>query len=473
MKLTKREKNMIIVLAGVLVLYGYINFIVYPQAITIKEVKNGIKDYELELQKDSYSEDTLDNLNNKYKKHLKNIDDYSKGYFTSLEQSTLILLLDSFINNTELEISGIEFSEYRIEQLEDNELNAISASIPFNGYYQSLLDFLRQIRENNKKILIKDINILNKGEDLVSGKLVLDFYSIPPSGAKKLSNGIIKDTLSSKFNPFSPFEGYAGNLFDYPDEDTDRQPSYNQDDNINIQPNYNEEAVSIKNIKKVLLEGFEGSDMFFIGNPKDIEGSVVRNSNKKQGNYSVKFEYDFLLQRKSNIANIVLNNSKSAISIQPEYLSISVYSYEKSNHQLGLILKDALGKEYNILLADKIDWTEWSTLKSELPEEITYPATIQRIYAQSTNLESKTNGVFLLDEMEVAYRDILPHSYKKHIDNNPDEYIEYYVKKGDTIFNISKKFYNDYNKRLKIMEYNNIKNPNQIRIGQKLLIPKI
>ncbi len=38
--------------------------------------------------------------------------------------------------------------------------------------------------------------------------------------------------------------------------------------------------------------------------------------------------------------------------------------------------------------------------------------------------------------------------------------------------NISKGFYNDYSKGF-IMNHNDIKNPNQIKIGQKLLISKI
>lgn len=463
---------MLIVLAGVLVLYGYINFIIYPQVITIKELKNGIKDYELVINEDNRAEGTLSNLNNKYEKQLEDVDRYSKGYFTSLEQSTLILLLDSFINNTELEISGVEFSEYRTEELGDNELNAISASVPFRGYYESLLDFLKQVRQNNKKILIKDINILNNEEGLVSGNVVLDFYSIPPLGTKKLSDGIINDTSSSKLNPFAPFEGYIEELLDYIDDDNaNTETNYNQDQDMFTSKD--QDNTPAENTTKVLLEGFENLDMFFIGSPKEVEGSVVRDNNKKQGSYSIKFEYDFLTQRGNSIANVVLDNVKQSISIQPEYISISVYSYEKSDHKLGLILKDALGKEYNISLADKIDWIEWNTLESRLPEEITYPAKVQRIYAQSTNLKSKTNGVFLLDNMEVAYRNTLPHSYEKHTHTDSTEYIEYYVKKGDTIFNISKRFYNDYSKRFSIMEHNNIKDPNQIKIGQKLLIPKI
>jgi len=479
MKLTKREKRMLVILAGIICLYGYINFIIHPQILTMQSLKSEISDYESVINEDSYSVDTLSDLNNKYEKYLRDSEGYSRGYFTSLEQSTLILLLDSFINNTDLEITGVQFSEYRMEQIEENELNAISVSVPFIGYYESLLDFLKQVRQNDKKILIKDINISNNEEGQVSGNVVLDFYSIPSLGTKKLSSGIIKETSSTKLNPFSPFEGYIKDLLDSlngnEDYESDPWPNYSQ----NPTPSPNQpisnpkDNVAIEDTKKTLLEGFEKMDMFFVGNPRDVEGSISRDTNKKQGSYSIKLQYDFLMQRANNIANAVFDNIKPSISIQPEYISISVYSYEKSDHKLGFVLKDALGKEYTILLADKIDWIDWSTLETKLPEGVTYPAEVQRIYVQSNGLEGKTNGIFLFDNMEVAYRNTLPISHENDNGASSKDYIEYYVKQGDTMFNITKRFYNDYSKRFIIMQRNNISDPNSIKIGQKLLIPKL
>lgn len=47
----------------------------------------------------------------------------------------------------------------------------------------------------------------------------------------------------------------------------------------------------------------------------------------------------------------------------------------------------------------------------------------------------------------------------------------YTVKKGDTLYSISKRFYGDPQKYKLIMEANGIENPNLIKVGQKLLIP--
>jgi LysM repeat protein len=50
---------------------------------------------------------------------------------------------------------------------------------------------------------------------------------------------------------------------------------------------------------------------------------------------------------------------------------------------------------------------------------------------------------------------------------------KYEVKPGDSLFTISKKFYNDPNKYKLIMEANDIKDPDRIKAGQILIIPGI
>ncbi|NSW91982.1 MAG: LysM peptidoglycan-binding domain-containing protein [Firmicutes bacterium] len=49
----------------------------------------------------------------------------------------------------------------------------------------------------------------------------------------------------------------------------------------------------------------------------------------------------------------------------------------------------------------------------------------------------------------------------------------YKVKKGDTLYNISRMFYNNPNKYIIIMEENNISDPTKIQVGQILIIPEI
>jgi len=51
--------------------------------------------------------------------------------------------------------------------------------------------------------------------------------------------------------------------------------------------------------------------------------------------------------------------------------------------------------------------------------------------------------------------------------------VKYVVKKGDSLIKISKMFYNDPDKYKLIMEANNIKDANLIKVGQELIIPEV
>lgn len=57
-------------------------------------------------------------------------------------------------------------------------------------------------------------------------------------------------------------------------------------------------------------------------------------------------------------------------------------------------------------------------------------------------------------------------------DNDGEEPVYYTVESGDNLGKISMKYYNTPDKYKLIMDANGIKNPNQLQIGQKLLIPK-
>lgn len=60
------------------------------------------------------------------------------------------------------------------------------------------------------------------------------------------------------------------------------------------------------------------------------------------------------------------------------------------------------------------------------------------------------------------------------LDDAKDEFPkEYIVQKGDTLSGISKKFYKTVKHYKKIMQANNMVNANQLKIGKKIIIPKI
>jgi PPM family protein phosphatase len=96
--------------------------------------------------------------------------------------------------------------------------------------------------------------------------------------------------------------------------------------------------------------------------------------------------------------------------------------------------------------------------------------------SESTGPEQSETAEPQPTEAAVGNNDGEPTKDGTNPDPAPDSWkepIKYTVKSGDSLQKISKRFYNDISKYELIMKYNNIKDPNDIKIGQVLLIPPI
>lgn len=74
---------------------------------------------------------------------------------------------------------------------------------------------------------------------------------------------------------------------------------------------------------------------------------------------------------------------------------------------------------------------------------------------------------------EVSNAQIVAKNYQRSSGVNEPETNnrEYEVKKGDTLWSIAKKYYDDGSKYTKIAEYNKIKNPALLAVGRILILP--
>lgn len=88
-------------------------------------------------------------------------------------------------------------------------------------------------------------------------------------------------------------------------------------------------------------------------------------------------------------------------------------------------------------------------------------ATITLINPKGTHKYNINNGLGWVKESDLRKITSLPVNNKKY----------YTVVKGDTLWAISKRFYGNGNRYPEIAKANNIKNPDIIHVGQKLLIP--
>ncbi len=224
MKLTKREKVLIILLMILILLYGYYIFIFKPAWVKIQKLEEKSKKYKemlviknLQIDKHEFVEEELKELNSK-------ILGLSNSYFPEMLQETSILILDKIIKQSGIQIKNISFSQPTISTVEikkkerkktegyllkelanayyykmdkNNNLNSkeknektaekegnhciekMEVTLNTQGSYYNICNFVDLVNQIDKKIVIQSIHIFSEEDMLLSANIILDFYTIP------------------------------------------------------------------------------------------------------------------------------------------------------------------------------------------------------------------------------------------------------------------------------------------------------
>ncbi|AFS77804.1 hypothetical protein Curi_c07310 [Gottschalkia acidurici 9a] len=425
MKLSKREIMSLSILALILVSIGIYKFIIQPQEEQFQFLKNqrDIKKSQLlRFKKEVSLESKL------YAETLKleeQIYSKSKNLFTSITQEEIILLVDEFSVSTKLKIPSITFPETRIEsmlQKKDKEdenkndkekeldLKVYSADLKYEGYYYSLLDFLKKISGYDRKIIIKDMNIYKDDDGYIRGNIMLDFYTIENIIEVKESIYTWKANMGSIVgDPFLEFNDYiiskqSKEIASEEIIESKMESSLTSTiDKMNNRPMPEYKRNNEHLVRRTVL-GFENkNDMFFEGNDKKIYGEITLDKNRKiEGESSLNISYNFLEGRERNTVNISINNNIPILG-QAYGMELSVYPIDKSNCSIGVIIKDKESKNYKLSLTDHLNWDGWRALTIEIPMEIRYPVEIEGLYIENLDSSERLSGKLLIDNMELLY----------------------------------------------------------------------
>ncbi|WP_051569061.1 LysM peptidoglycan-binding domain-containing protein [Alkaliphilus transvaalensis] len=461
MKLTTREKKLIYVLGVVIFLTVYFGFIVSPQITKLQEIANKKEAYSdgiNEIEEALSSKEAVEKEILSLQKELKH---QSEQFFSRIDQGSIILLLEEWSKEANIIIPSLSFSEYRVEEIANLQLDTISVTVPFQGTYQSTIDFIKAIRGYEKNIIIEELQLQNNFNEEINGNMILIFQSL--NGKSNVDeSSITEEGWMRRANPFLPFKGYIAELYERWEPIVPPQNS----GGIGIaQPELldptNDSFVTIN------LNSFETLNTFFVGEPREVVGNLGLSTKAKKGNHSLQLTYDFLRPRQRSVANIVFDE-KILLTAQPEKIQLSLYAFSHSNHKISLVLKDSRGKESIIPLTQQINWTGWNKLEGVPQMDISYPVEIQRLVILAEDFSATISGTLLLDELEAIYPN---GSIINPLDLSISDGRIYEVKAGDTLFSITTAFYQDFSKRFLIMEANNITDSNQIYVGQKLIIP--
>ncbi|KAB3527585.1 LysM peptidoglycan-binding domain-containing protein [Alkaliphilus serpentinus] len=445
MKISKRERNLLIILLTLVFLWGYNELVLGNQNRAIESLKAQ------KLEKDM-DYDTINRyialekeLDASLKELENDADEVKKNYFGAIIQEDIITIIYDFLNASNLTSNSLTFLPMKNEDYNHTKLYSMSVTLAYQGSYSSLLDFMELINGYEKKIIVDSLGIAASEEGLLNGNLLLTFHGFEES---QQLNTQWMVTEGSYHNPFV----------------------HNGDFNDEASSNINFEDIIIEfETSRVLLEDYMELNYSLNSSHSNIKANGSLNSNSKVKDYSLKLEYNFPKRDETSHVFISLGGSPLVIKDPPMAINLWVYSYNPADLILRGRLKTTDSQVYTLDFTNNINWVGWNQVSALIPQDKTlYPIELDGIMIESTS-GNEEGGVLLLDGLEAIYN---PEPVVDPIIMEEDEFIHYEVQPNDTLIEISMRFYNSNSYVYEIMRINGLEKESDLTAGKILIIPK-
>ena len=387
MRLTKNEKFLLIVLLILALSSAYYFYIFLPNEEKMENLQVEIKNQDMvkhgmlmKIQSQSVTEKRIEDLED-------NIEIIAQKYYGKLAQEDAFILTKEFSKNLDLSLERLSFNTYPSDFGTTHRVE-----MTYEGGYDDMLTYFENIQANDKKIAIKNVNMNQEEDDRISGQCSIEFNTFEVvNNYVPYQGDLLSNAYSNKDYSLGPFVAYEG--FEYVEESPDVDIIVPEPDPIDYET-YR---------PKTLVYNFEDGSSYFVGNEPEIKGTIARNRTKIFGGYSEEINFDFVNARSHSEAKLIFDHNPIFINKQAESILLWVYAYEASNHNIGLGIIDAAGKEYKVSLTQGVDFTQWEEVEAELPVSMSYPIMVNRIYVEGVGYDQKLTGRYLFDALQVAY----------------------------------------------------------------------
>ena len=440
MKMNKRDLQLLILLGLVVIGAAYYWFLFLPQQVKLTELKEQkavLMQQHLDIDSKLTIESTLDRDLLSARELLS---EAGERYYSRLIQEILLLTINELSKDTAFKINAITFTEQSapladivrsfqesiIQQggvIASNDTNAvgtvptaavtegtptdqsityintITALLQYEGTYTDLETFMYNLYKYPKQMVIQGVNITSDTDGFLNGVMTIEFHGLPKIGLVSedlkayFENGSKRASVTEVFMPYDSFV--------MPEVDTGLIYEEIPTDDIEIP-----EIPVVPQKKTVLVSSFEDFDYFFTGDNAAIVGSASRTVVRTEGNYGLKVQYNFVEPRRSNTANVVFDQRPIVIDQIGTSLSLQAYSERAIKHRIGAELIDATGKSYDVTFAMGIEGTGWQTLEIPIPDQVSYPFIVKRIFFEGTGMTQQLVAEVILDELRVVLPEI-------------------------------------------------------------------
>jgi Tfp pilus assembly protein PilO len=416
MRMSKRDKQLLILLVIVALLAGYYWLMYLPQEEKLAELESEkalLEVTRMELDRVISEEPLID-------QELKDIEqalfDASKKYYGQMIQEYIIMTINDLSAPTDMLVKSINFSELSSslnDMLSAQQLTApdgtiptstidvITATLQYEGEYDAIEAFMYNVYQHPKQLVLQSVNVTSNTEGYISGVMAVEFHGIPAIGLSEVAQQAYfkyrsqREQSSDAFLPYTSFVVPTAQIPDFGGNDTSGT--------ITFEPESPDNPFTpvAPVIPTQLITSFETSDYFFTGNRPEIIGSATSTTQKSHGSKGLAVKYNFVEARDENIANVVFDQSLIMVTNYGTGLRLSAYAPSAFNHKIGAELIDSQGNSYDLTFTQSLRVKEWQAIEAQLPEGISFPFIIRRIYFEGTGIDQQLVADVILDELRL------------------------------------------------------------------------
>ncbi|SHH30586.1 type IV pilus assembly protein PilO [Caloranaerobacter azorensis DSM 13643] len=224
MKLSKREKYLLLILFFTILIAMYYKLVINGQLEKINNLEQTAKIYRAKVKSVKEELESEANQDIEYKILNEKIVNLSSMLLPEMFQEKIIISIDEMIKKSNIngnilsfngpnidiisrEVENKENDEYLMKKLvedyynlnekvnkdtenknestktddkaNESKIEKMSLDIFYTGRYENLIKFIDLIQNYDKKLLIKNLNIIRNSNNEISGNIKIDFFAVP------------------------------------------------------------------------------------------------------------------------------------------------------------------------------------------------------------------------------------------------------------------------------------------------------
>ena len=318
-----------------------------------------------------------------------------KNMFLNTTRKFTIKGYDRHHNPVEIDESKAIYTFEGVEgEISENKFKAKSSGkVTVQAYYEGLTATI-------------DLKVLDEVETIL---LPIDKFNIDVNSKKSLGTiyGMDKNGFKAKIYPEDidwtviGDIGYVENGVFYSGEKIGSGAI-----TARIGKGINNILVSVGSGNGVFIEGFENIENFKSTTyPEFVKASISLNEEAKEGKASIGLKYDFTEGEVSRASYLLFaKDGKDGLALEgnPSKLAFWVKGDGNGPWLRGTI-RDKNGNRHTIDFARSLTTTQWQLVEANIPSDIAYPITLERIYVVEIDANKKYAGEILIDNLMAHY----------------------------------------------------------------------